>query len=219
MLADGEVAVGRRRLTTLSAAAMGSGAALVVTVITRVSLGLTLACAAVCVGAVGWHTWKRLPDAVHPVLLERVRTGLVAGLPATAAYDVARLALVRATGLRIWPFDTFPLFGQAILGSSAPHSATIIVGTMYHYLNGMCFSVGYSVLFRRRFFLWGVAWAMGLEALMLIVYPRWLPALNRVLGEFTAVSLTGHVAFGLTIGLVAQLAPFQWGRWRRLLGG
>jgi hypothetical protein len=81
------------------------------------------------------------------------------------------------------------------------------VGVGYHYLNGLCFAAGYSLLFRGRPFALGIAWAMGLEAAMLLVYPRWLPALGRVLGEFTVVSMIGHVAYGTVLGLVAQFAP------------
>jgi hypothetical protein len=186
---------------------MTSGAALVVTVLTRVSLGLTLLSGAVCVVALLWQSWRRLTPAARLVALERMRTGLLAGIPATGAYDLARLLLVETSGVSIWPFDTFPLFGQAILGTALPPGVTLAVGTGYHYLNGMCFGAAYSVLFRRRLFAFGILWAMGLELAMLAVYPRWLPQLGRVLGEFTAVSLTGHLAYGTALGLVVQHAP------------
>jgi hypothetical protein len=191
----------------MAAVAMSSGAALVVTVLTRVSLGLTLLCGAVCVAALGRHSWQRLTPAVRPVAVERIRAGLLAGLVATAAYDLARLVLVEAAGLRIWPFDTFPLFGRAILGDTAPPAAVLAVGVAYHYLNGACFAAAYALLFRRRTFALGVLWALGLEAAMLLVYPRWLPALGRVLGEFTVVSLVGHLAYGTTLGLIVQRLP------------
>jgi hypothetical protein len=196
-----------RGRAVLSAAAMFSGAALVVTVFTRVSLALTLLCGSACVAALGRRSFLRLPPAARPIVLERLRTGLLAGVPATAAYDLARLALVEAAGLRFWPFDTLPLFGQAILGTGFPQAAVLAVGTGYHYLNGMFFAAAYAVLFRGRPFAFGVAWALGLEAAMLLVYPRWLPALARVLSEFTIVSLTGHLAYGTTLGLIVQLAP------------
>jgi hypothetical protein len=195
----------------LAAAAMASGAALVVTVLTRVSLALTLLCGALSVAALGWQSWRRLPAAARPVLVERLLAGLLAGVPATAAYDLVRLLVVQVGHLDIWPFDTFPLFGQAILGTGLPPAAVLAVGVGYHYLNGACFAAAYSLLFRRRPFVAGIAWAMGLEAAMLLVYPRWLPALGRVLGEFTIVSLAGHVAYGTTIGLILQFAPLRVG--------
>jgi hypothetical protein len=191
----------------LAAAAMASGAALVVTVLTRVSLGLTLLCGALCVAALGWQTSRRLPAAARPVVVERLLAGLLAGLPATGAYDLVRLLVVRVGHLAIWPFDTLPLFGQAILGPGRPPGIVLAVGVCYHYLNGACFSAAYSLLFRHRLFVAGVAWAMGLEIAMLVVYPRWLPALGPVLGEFTVVSLAGHTAFGTVIGLLAQFSP------------
>jgi hypothetical protein len=204
----------------LVAVAMSSGAALVVSVLTRVSLGLTLLCAVVCVVALGGQTWQRLTPAMRPIVLERIRAGLLAGVPATVAYDLARLALVEVTGFRFWPFDTFPLFGQAILGTGLAPPLTLAAGIAYHYLNGACFAVGYALLFRRRLFAFGIAWALGLEAAMLIVYPRWLPDLGSVLGELTAVSLTGHLAYGVTMGLIVQLVPsspraLRWTRRRR----
>jgi hypothetical protein len=193
---------------------MMTGAALVVTVFTHVSLALTLTLAALCVAAVGWLTWMRLPTASRPWLWERIRIGACAGLPATIAYDVVRFSVVESTGFRIWPFDTFLLFGQAILGTGAPQLPTIAMGTAYHYLNGVCFAVAYSILFCRRLFLYGVLWGLGLEVSMLLVYPNWLP-LGRMMAEFTVVSVSGHVGYGLVLGLLVQLLPVQVRyRWR-----
>jgi hypothetical protein len=128
-----------RGRAVLSAAAMFSGAALVVTV----SLALTLLCGSACVAALGRRSFLRLPPAARPIVLERLRTGLLAGVAATAAYDLARLALVEAAGLRFWPFDTLPLFGQAILGTGFPQAAVLAVGTGYHpgYLQDLMASV------------------------------------------------------------------------------
>jgi hypothetical protein len=186
--------------------AMSTGAALIVTVFTRVSLALTLLCAAMYIVCIVSLIWARLPSTSRAPLVRRVRTGFLAGLLATPAYDLTRLAIVDLVGLSVWPFDTFPLFGRAILGPGWPASVTLLAGVAYHYLNGMCFATAYSITFWRRYFLFGVIFAVGLELAMLTVYPRWLP-LSSVLGEFTIVSATGHIAYGLAIGLVTQYGP------------
>ena len=41
---------------------------------------------------------------------------------------------------------------------------------------------------------------------MLLVYPHWLP-LGRVMGEFTIVSVSGHLAYGVTLGVLVQRLP------------
>jgi hypothetical protein len=208
----GDVLISSRSLSergwrlVLAVAAMMSGSALVVTVFTRISLGLTLTLAAVCMGAIGWRTWIGLSPASRPWLWERIRTGALAGIPATVAYDVVRFSVVKSTGFQLWPFDTFVLFGQAILGTGRSPWLTVAVGTAYHYVNGLCFAVAYSIVFRRRLFLYGVLWGLGLEASMLLVYPNWLP-LGRVMGEFTIVSVSGHIAYGMTLGLLVQRLP------------
>src|SRR5438445_6624315 len=156
----------RGRQGVLAAVAMMTGGALVVTVFTRISLSLTLTLAAVCIGTVGWWTWIGLPPASRPWLSERIRIGALAGVPATVAYDVVRFSVVKFTGFRIWPFDTFFLFGQAILGPGFSHLLTVAVGTTYHYLNVLCFAIAYSIFFTRRRFLYGVLWGLGLDASM-----------------------------------------------------
>jgi hypothetical protein len=192
----------------LSAVAMFSGAALVLTVVTRLSLGLTLLCGVACVGLLGRLCWTRVSLAARSVLVEHIRTGLLAGLVGTIAYDLARAVVVLGLSTGYRPFDIFPLFGKAILGETAPAPAVLAAGVIYHYVNGAAFSTGYSILFRRRSFAFGIAWALGLEAAMLLIYPRWLPAeVGRVLGEFEVVSVVGHLAYGTTIGLICQRVP------------
>jgi hypothetical protein len=35
-----------------------------------------------------------------------------------------------------YPFETFNIFGQLIIGETAPRALTFVVGTTYHLLNG-----------------------------------------------------------------------------------
>jgi hypothetical protein len=132
-----------------------------------------------------------------------MHTGVIAGLAATAAYDVTRLLLVQLGRLPLSPFATWSIFGQLIAGGGSPHWVTYAVGSAYHVLNGTAFAIGYCFLFGGRSWRWGIAWGLGLEAAMLAIYPGWLD-LDTVLVEFTTMSFVGHLAYGGVLGLVSQ---------------
>jgi hypothetical protein len=104
--------------------------------------------------------------------------------------------------LDVSPFKALPYFGNALIGVE-PHSAPgWVAGAAFHLTNGVCFGIGYTVLAGRRSLLWAVAFGLGLEAFMLTLYPRWLQI--EALKEFTEMSLLGHVAYGLSLGLVTK---------------
>ena len=106
-----------------------------------------------------------------------------------------------------WPFDVFPIFGYAIAGSNVPHNVATIIGTFYHYTNGVLFAIAYTILFAPRGWWAGVLWALVLEALMLTIYPGWLHP--RAFNEFVSVSILGHLAYGSVLGSFSQQA-LQW---------
>src|SRR5437764_2112535 len=101
---------------------------------------------------------------------------------ATASYDAFRYLIIVVFHLLYWPWDTITLFGQAIVGPSAPEELIQAAGYAYHVVNGVGFAVAYTVLFGRRGIVAGVVWAMGLETLMVSFFPGWLGL--KALGEF-----------------------------------
>lgn len=122
-------------------------------------------------------------------------------------YDLGRVALVWAADLHYDPFKTFPLFGWLIMGAGATARTAWVAGTLYHVVNGLSFSVAYCLLRGGRHWLWGVGFALTLEAVMMAIYPFWLSV--RPLSDFLIGSLSGHLLFGTTLGVVSHqaLAP------------
>jgi hypothetical protein len=192
------------RLTAvIGLACLASGAAVVAHVATGVSLALGLLVATTVASGVGVAAWRRLRPPLRAEVKQRARYGLLSGVAATAAYDAARVLVVALLGFHVSPFAAIPLFGQAILGADASPAAQLATGFAYHYVNGIAFGVGYVVLFRYRRWWWGIGWALLLEAAMLTIYPGWL-AIGALLDEFTVMSMTGHLAFGATLGVFGQ---------------
>jgi hypothetical protein len=63
----------------------------------------------------------------------------------------------------------------------------------------VAFGCAYAVWFGHRPWWWGIGFALGLEACMLAIYPGWLDI--RTLGEFTTMSVVGHLVYGTVLGL------------------
>lgn len=197
-----------RRLTPLQAvltlACLVSGLALLVTLALHLPLSLTLGLLGVVAIASAASVWSRSSPEVRVRLRRRLWFGLRIGLLATLAYDGARLLVVTALGLHPSPFEAVRLFGLSLVGADAPAAMVWIAGLGYHALNGMLFASAYAVLIGGRRWVYGVAWALVLEGLMLSVYPGWLD-LSAVMDEFTLMSLSGHVAYGAVLGIGCQL--------------
>ena len=187
----------------LAALPLATGAALAVYILAGWSLPAALAVTAACTGAVARYGWWRLGPLSRAWARRRVAAGLVAGLVATAGYDIVRLSLVRFGNFTFWPFDVFAVFGRALLGEGVDPLVLRAVGLSYHLANGTCFGVAYTLVWGRRGPLAGLAWGLALETLMVGLYPGWLP-LAGVMGEFLSVSLLGHVTYGLLLGTVAR---------------
>ncbi len=149
-------------------------------------------------GATGFAVARGLGADARRELRRRFAVGLWAGVPATAAYDLVRYAVVALTGWSVRPFRVFALFGQMLIGSDEPLWARYVAGTGFHLLNGLGFAAGYALVFRRPAIGTAVAWALVLEALTVVFYPSWLGV--TALGEFVSMSMIGHLAYGLVLG-------------------
>lgn len=182
---------------------MGSGAALMVAIFFGMSLALTLPLFALFSSIVLFLKYARGRSADRLDIRACAKTGLVAGIVATLAYDTLRLALVKFLGLSFAPLGALPHFGHLLIGNGASTRAAWIAGSAYHYLNGITFSIAYCFVLGGRNWKWGIAWALGLETAMFMVYPGWLH-LSGMMEEFTIVSLSGHVAYGIVLGSLSQ---------------
>jgi hypothetical protein len=196
----------------MAALPLGSGAALIVYVLTRISLGLALLGAAVIIIVAGMFAWQRLTVSARAELIRRAKVGLVAGFLATIAYDLSRWIIVTVFHTTFMPFDIFPIFGRAIAGANMQSVPATAIGILYHYTNGMMFAIAYAILFAPRGWWTGILWALGLETLMLTIYPGWLhPA---AFGEFVSISMLGHVAYGSVLGTCSRWLLLRQGRAR-----
>ncbi len=189
--------------TILAVAALFSGAALVASIVTGISLALTLASLAAVALLTVAYEWAVAGSDNRVLIRKQLVIGALAGVVATAAYDLMRLSLTRSGLLTINPFETFGIFGKLILGSGTSESLALAVGASYHLLNGVAFAVAYCFLLGGRNWKYGILWATGLEAAMLTVYPGWLD-LEAVMKEFVTVSVLGHLAYGTALGIISQ---------------
>ncbi len=181
---------------------LSTGAALLVYVFAGVSLVVGVLGAIVVAGLIGRTLWRRASDAAKRNLLRAVRIGVVAGFFATLAYDLSRYLLIRTVDLTFWPFDIFEIFGQALLGPESTGVATTVLGVFYHAANGIGFAVAYTIWIGDRGVWAGIGFALGLEVLMVTVYPGWLDI--RAYQEFLQVSVFGHVIYGAVLGIIAS---------------
>lgn len=190
--------IANRQRLLFAALFLSTGAALLVYVISGVSLlaaaGLVMVAAAV-LGAV---IWRRADPRGQMEMGRLLRAGALAGFLATAAYDLSRFFLIEVTGIAFWPFDIFNVFGQALVGAGYSGTWVRLAGLLYHFANGIGFALAYTIVLGRRGVWAGVAWAMVLELLMVTIYPGWLGM--EALNEFLQVSVLGHVVYGVVLG-------------------
>ncbi|MFN2497163.1 MAG: DUF6789 family protein [Pseudonocardiaceae bacterium] len=180
-----------------------TGAALVVYLVSGVSLLLGIAVVVSLTGAAALLIRRRLPVELRMVVAARVRWGAVAGVAATAAYDACRFVLVRLLDLQFWPFDVFTRFGGLLVGQSTSPAVVMAVGTAYHYANGIGFAVAYALFVRRPGIVTGLLWAGILELFMVSLYPGWLGL--QAMNEFLGVSVVGHIVYGLVLGSTTRI--------------
>jgi hypothetical protein len=194
-------ALDRRRRGPLLVLPLATGASLVALIVLGLPLPVTMA----ALGAVSVAMWgfavTRATPGQRSWLLQRVRVGIAAGIPALLAYDLARFGLVSLASLSFEPFHVLPLFGYALLGPGVSESTALVAGLAFHLANGLGFSIAFAIAVRRPTIIKGIAWALCLEAAMLALYPGWLGL--SVTGELLPVSAAGHLAYGSVLGGVS----------------
>lgn len=188
----------------LAALPLSSGAALIVYIISAVSLALALAVVLAFTVTVSVAVWYRLSEDRQRQVRRRFLVGMAAGLLGTAAYDSSRLLVVTFLPFTFWPFGALPLFGRAVVGEGAPEALAIAIGIVYHLANGIGFGTAFTLIVQRPRVWSGIAWAVILEGIMVSLYPGWLNL--KALDEFLSISVIGHLAYGATLGGVAGWA-------------
>jgi hypothetical protein len=188
---------------------LGSGIALVSTIVLGVPLTASLALAFVTV-AVGFGVLVVRTDAPRRAAIIRLaRTGLVAGILATLAYDVSKALLSVADPSPYNPFEAIRIFGELIVGVAAPPAVVWITGTVFHLLNGWSFAIAFTQFLgpiaarsARRGVVLGMVWGLVLETFQLTLFPGWLSI--KFIAEFTTISFAGHLIYGATLGMIVH---------------
>lgn len=192
----------RRQDIIIAALFLGSGAALLVYILSGISLLITFSVILAGAVVIGVIVWKTAPDPKKADLKKKFRIGLIAGLLAMIAYDLSRLLLVTLTPMTVWPFEAFMVFGQAFIGEEIRSTGVFLLGVIYHIVNALAFAVAYTLAFGKKGTWYGLAWAMILEVVMLLVYPGWLNI--HKIGQFITMSFFGHVFYGIVLGYSAK---------------
>ena len=139
------------------------------------------------------------------LFLIRLKYGALAGAAATIAYDTIRWTIERLDLTSTNSFQAIRIFGAGLTGGGATGNGALAAGWAFHTVNGVGFALAYVFLAAGRRWLWAVAYALVLEAFMLMLYPGWLGfSMN---GEFLSVSITGHLAYGAVLGVLSARIP------------
>jgi hypothetical protein len=144
---------------------------------------------------------------VYPRLFDRVFTGLWAGAVATIALDAIRYPI--GVGLKTLPADMPTMFGKLIFGTDNVTAVILIVGYLYHFLNGASFGLVYTVLAGKVAWYWGIVWGLIIEVLMMTTPPMLLMGVgpfgvNTGAPWYFLTTLAAHIAFGAVLGLLAE---------------
>ena len=140
-------------------------------------------------------------------LKKQIVNGIVAGLVATIALEIVREIGYRNGGM---PGDLPKLMGVMLLNQFAdgPDTWSNIAGWAYHFWNGACFGIIFSLLFGRSNTAWGIVYGVVLGIGFMI------SPVTRALGigafglqfndgyQFIITVTLAHIAFGALLGLI-----------------
>jgi hypothetical protein len=140
------------------------------------------------------------------IVSDRVIAGAKWGLVATLAYDAVRPLIVWGLQLHFHPYRAHPIFGSLITNRPRTDAVAIAVGWIYHFWNGVSFGVMLALVKPRAGWAFGVAWALGLQACMMALYPKFLNVRLDSPG-FLITSILGHGFYGIVLGWTLR----RWG--------
>ena len=143
----------------------------------------------------------------YPRLFNRAITGLWVGAVATIALDAIRYPI--GVGLKTLPGDMPTMFGKFIFGTDDVTAGILLVGYLYHFLNGADFGIVYTLIAGKARWYWGVVWGLIIEALMMTTPPMLLMGvgpfgINTGAPWYFLTTLAAHIAFGTVLGLLAE---------------
>ena len=142
----------------------------------------------------------------HPRLASRLLGGAAAGIVATVALEVVRIASFRLGGM---PGDLPRLMGVLLTDRFmlGPSLVSDFFGYAYHFWNGACFGVIFAVLFGRRKLIWAVGYGalIGLGFLASpAVKAMGVGFMGTQMPTMIVTIVIAHLAYGLVLGALLR---------------
>jgi hypothetical protein len=147
--------------------------------------------------AAAWAWARRAGDREF---LLAARAGFVGGLWGTLGYDWVRVPL-HAMGQN--PFAPIRAYGLWIAAAAQSTPLTDLLGLLYHFSNGLTFGWIYAIVALRRHWLWGIVWALALEALA-VVSPFGSVFAIRYAPGALAAAFAAHLFYGAPLGWICR---------------
>src|SRR5262249_48909543 len=148
LTAEETTARGRVRVV-LAACFCATGGALIVHIVSRVSLALAALVLLAMAALVFTLLLRRLDPVRAAAVRRRLFVGAASGLVAPLAYDASRYGTVALFELSFRPFHAFQLFGKGLLGPEVEGFPAYAAGTVFHLLNGTGFGIAFAMLVRK----------------------------------------------------------------------
>jgi hypothetical protein len=136
--------------------------------------------------------WRRLSESIS--------IGLFGGLLSTLAYDLTRLPF-HLLGYKV--FVTNSTYGMWIMDAAHHTRVTETVGWVYHFSNGLLFSVMYALLMKNRHWLWAIVYAFALESIAVFSNFGHVFAMAGNYGMI-GIAYLAHISYAVPIGLMVM---------------
>lgn len=129
-----------------------------------------------------------------------ISIGVIGGLFSTFAYDLVRLPF-HLFGYLV--FATNSTYGMWVSDALVATRLTEVTGWIYHFSNGISFSIMYAVFMRGRHWIFAIAYAFALESIAIYSQFGQVFALT---GNYSMISIAylAHIAYALPIGIMVQ---------------
>jgi hypothetical protein len=136
------------------------------------------------------------------VFFRRLWVGVLAGVVATAGYDLSRLLIWKVGLIDFDPFVSHPIFGMLITGAPVASTRAIVTGWTYHFWNGLGFAIMYTLVAGPAHWAYAMLWALMLELAWLTAMPAAVEL--RLNPGLVIVGVIGHIAYGVGLAWVAR---------------
>ena len=135
-------------------------------------------------------------------LMNRVAAGAMAGVLATVGLEVVREISFHLGGM---PGNLPELLGVLLTGRimEGPDLLSNLAGWGYHFWNGLCFGVIYTVLLGHRRLFWGVVYGVAIGVIFLAspaVSAMGIGFMGRDMPAMPVTVAVAHLVFGTILG-------------------